>query len=188
MAGLYPQAIGVENNGQAARFSENLAARPSLAQHFRQQGYHTARVSKIYHMRVPGDITAGVDGPDHAASWTERFNCPGPEWRSAGERQQLSNEELKFEPDKHYNLGFGTAFYVVRSEGDGGEQPDARAATKAVELLAEPRDEPLFLAVGFVRPHVPLVAPAAGRSRDSLAWGIEDPSASGVCSARTTRR
>ncbi len=161
MSGMYAQSIGVNGNGQSSRFTQNLGARPSLAQHFQSHGYYTARVSKIYHMRVPGDITAGVDGPDHAASWTERFNCQGPEWMSRGAHEHLTNERLKRDPDKHYGLGFGGAFYVVKSEGNGVEQPDVQAATKAVELIDAHRDEPFFLAVGLVRPHVPLVAPHA---------------------------
>ncbi len=74
MSGMYPPSIGVLGNGGSGRFSKVLGKRPSMSQVFKQNGIYTARVSKIYHMRVPGDITAGVDGPDHAASWTERFN------------------------------------------------------------------------------------------------------------------
>lgn len=161
MSGMYPAAIGVRGNPGAERFAENLGDRPSFAQHFRQNGYYTARVSKIYHMRIPGDITAGVDGPDHAASWVERFNCQAPEWMSDGEHEHLTNHKLNRNPDKHYNLGFGTAFYVVRGATDGSEQPDAQAATRAIELLQAHREGPFFLAVGMVRPHVPLVAPAS---------------------------
>ncbi len=161
MSGMYPQAIGVTGNGGAARFTKNLGDRPSMAQHFKQHGYHTARVSKIYHMRVPGDITAGVDGPDHAASWTERFNCKAPEWMTAGEHALPTTQKVRKQPDQHYGLGFGTAFYIVKAHGDGAEQADARAADKAVELIETHRGGPFFLAVGFVRPHVPLVAPAS---------------------------
>ena len=39
------------------------------------------------------------------------------------------------------------------------EMADGKAATKAIELLNQHRDEPFFIALGFVRPHVPLVAP-----------------------------
>ena len=159
MSGRYAQAIGVTGNGAATRFTRNLGQRPSMSQLFKQNGWYTARVSKIYHMRVPGDITAGVDGPDHAASWTERFNCRGPEWMTRGEHDHLTNERLKRDPDKHYGLGFGTAFYVVRGASDGAEQPDVLAADKAIELLKQHKDGPFFLAVGLVRPHVPLVAP-----------------------------
>jgi len=160
MSGLYPQAIGVLGNGASRKFTANLGDRPSMSQWFKQNGYYAARVSKIYHMRVPGDITAGVDGPDHAASWTERFNCQGPEWMTEGGHEHLTNEKLNRDPDKHYGLGFGTAFYVVRGESDGAEQADVKAADKAIELLKQHRDGPFFLAVGMVRPHVPLVAPA----------------------------
>ena len=161
MSGMYPQSIGVTGNGSAARFTDNMGQRPTMSGLFRSHGYYTARVSKIYHMRVPGDITAGVDGPDHVASWTERFNCQAPEWMTAGEHTHLTNEKLRRLPDEHYNLGFGGAFYVVKGSSDGDEQPDAQAATKAIELLEQHGNQPFFLAVGLVRPHVPLVAPAS---------------------------
>jgi len=161
MSGMYPSTIGVMDNKLADGFTENLGARPSLSQHFLDNGYYTARVSKIYHMRIPGDITAGVDGPDHAASWTERFNCPAPEWNSSGAREHLSNEQLNLDPNERYAGGFGGAFYVVKGDTDGAEQPDVQAASKAIELMKAHRDGPFFLAVGLVRPHVPLVAPAS---------------------------
>lgn len=159
MSGMYPPDIGVMTNGQAGRFGRNLGERPSLAQFFRRHGWHTARVSKIYHMRVPGDITAGVHGPDHAASWDERYSVQAPEWMSEGPAEHLSNERLRRDPDKHYGLGFGTAFYVVRAKGEGVEQADVQAADRAIELLGRLAGRRFFLAVGFVRPHVPLVAP-----------------------------
>lgn len=159
MSSLYPEATGIMGNGDSENFTRAMTGRPSMTEYFRNQGYYAARVSKIYHMRVPGDITAGVDGPDHPASWDDSFNCRGPEWMSEGSHEHLTNEKLRRDPDEHYNLGFGGAFYVVHGEGDGAEQPDVQAATKAIEILEQPRDKPFFLAVGLVRPHVPLVAP-----------------------------
>jgi len=159
MSGLYPQRTGVLGNGGARRLGEALGERPTLGEHFIDHGYYSARVGKIYHMRVPGDITAGVDGPDHAASWTERYNCPGPEWMTAGEHEALSNETLSFEPEKHYDLGFGTAFYTVRASAEAARQPDALAADKAIELLREHGERPFFLAVGFWKPHAHFNAP-----------------------------
>lgn len=160
MSGMYAESIGVTGNGAASRFTQNLGDRPSWAEHFKDNGYYTARVSKIYHMRIPGDITAGVHGPDHAASWTERFSFQAPEWMTEGEHEHLTDEKLNRDPDKHYRLGFGGAFYVVRGISDGAEQPDVMATNKAVDILESHGGEPFFLAVGLVRPHVPLVAPA----------------------------
>ena len=36
-------------------------------------------------MGVPGGIEQGGHGADDAASWTERFNSPGPEWNAPGQ-------------------------------------------------------------------------------------------------------
>jgi len=196
-SGLYPQANGVSGNGGAGRLGETLGARPTLGEHFIANGFHSIRVGKLYHMRVPGDVTAGVDGPDHAASWTERYNCPGPEWATAGEPEALSNEELRHEPDVHYGLGFGTAFYTVRASDGAARQPDALAADKAIELLRALGDDPFFLAVGFVRPHVPLVAPGRFydpfppermRLAEAVPGDREDIPAEGIARYTTERR
>lgn len=117
MSGLYPQQNGVTGNGSSHKLAATLGDRPTLPEYFLRNGWHTARVSKIYHMRVPGDITAGVDGPDHAASWVERFNVHAPEWMTEGEAENIGDPRLCFERDKHYNLGFGPAFYVIKAEG-----------------------------------------------------------------------
>jgi arylsulfatase A-like enzyme len=165
MSGMYAQVIGVTSNGGASNFTKVLGDRPSMSQHFINHDYYAARVSKIFHMRVPGDITAGVDGPDHAASWSERFNCQAPEQWTEGKHEHLTNEKLKPDPNReiHYRLGYGGAFYAVRGSSDGAEQADHKAAAKAVELLEQRAKDrkPFFLAVGLVRPHVPLVAPAS---------------------------
>lgn len=163
MSGLYPQTIQVVGNGSADRFTKRMEelGHVSMSEYFKNRGWKTARVSKIYHMRVPGDITAGVDGPDHFPSWDERFNCQAPEWMSLGPWEHLSNERLNKDPDKHYGLGFGTAFYSIPVPGKGMDQADYLAAERAVDWLKKNGKDPFFLAVGFVRPHVPLVAPGA---------------------------
>ena len=55
------------------RGSDNI----TLGQHFKDKGFYSARVGKIFHMRVPGDIIAGTDGNDIPACWTEKFNSRG---------------------------------------------------------------------------------------------------------------
>lgn len=159
LTGLYPRSLGILGNGAANRLVQRLGDRPSLPQWFREHGWFSARIGKLYHMRVPGDVTAGVDGPDHPPSWDRAINCPGEEWFTPGRAEHLTNERLRFERDTHYGLGFGTAFYVVQDPTDGAAQPDAKAADAALAILDEVGDDPFFLAVGFVRPHVPLVAP-----------------------------
>lgn len=180
MSGMYPEAIGVVGNGSADKFTATLGDRPSMSQHFRNNGYYAARCSKIYHMRVPGDITKGVAGPDHEASWDQTFNAHAAEWMTPGRVSHMSNEKLKLDPEGHYNLGFGGAFWAVQAHernADGpamsdalaeaqeafngpSSQPDDQATEQAIRILeSRDPDRPLFLAIGYVRPHVPLVAP-----------------------------
>ncbi len=39
------------------------------------------------------------------------------------------------------------------------ELPDARAAQRVIELLSTPREQPLFIAMGLIKPHAPWVVP-----------------------------
>ncbi len=129
----------------------------SWPQHFRKNGYHSARISKVFHMGVPTDIAPGKDGADDPASWDEAFNSPGPESKAPGTGETLQNN-----PDglKKGAAG-GNRFSVVEADGDDLVHSDGKTSQKAVELIHQYKgmDKPFFLAVGFVRPHVPLVAP-----------------------------
>lgn len=151
LSGYYPHATGVQGYISPR---EAIGDRATWPQHFKNAGYHTARVSKIFHMGVPGGIEEGSDGADDPLSWSERFNSPGPEWRAPGR-----GETLEKNPDGRKPVMGGNTFVVVAAEGDDDVHSDGKTAAKACELLATPRREPLFLAVGFVRPHVPFVAP-----------------------------
>ena len=53
----------------------------------------------------------------------------------------------------------GNTFVVVEADGDDLVHSDGKTAAKAVELIEKHAGQPFFLAVGFVRPHVPFVAP-----------------------------
>ena len=53
----------------------------------------------------------------------------------------------------------GNTFVVVEADGDDMIHSDGKTAAKAVDLIQEHASKPFFLAVGFVRPHVPFVAP-----------------------------
>jgi len=158
LSGYYPHATGVlgYTSPRAA-----LGERATWPQHFRQAGYHTARIGKIYHMGVPGGVEdhgpgRDYNGADDPASWTERWNTPGPEWRASG-----TGETLERNPDGTKPVMGGNTFVVVEADGDDDEHHDGKAAARAEEFLRarRGRPEPFFLAVGFVRPHVPFVAP-----------------------------
>ncbi len=152
LTGYYPSATktygyvsGRENIGNE---------RNTLPQLFKNNGYYTARVSKIYHMGVPIDIETGSNGEDDAASWTERFNSQGPEWKADGEAELVQGN-----PDGKIERKGGNVMTIVKAEGDDLAHSDGKTAQKTIELIKKHKDKPFFLAVGFVRPHVPFVAP-----------------------------
>ena len=151
MSGYYPHATGMLGYKSPR---PAIGERATWAQHFKDAGYYSARVSKIYHMGVPGGIEQGSDGADDPASWTEKFNSQGPEWKAQGE-----GETLEGNPDGTKPVRGGNTFVVVEAEGDDLVHSDGRTAAKAVELIEKHRADRFFLGVGFVRPHVPFVAP-----------------------------
>lgn len=132
----------------------------NLGEYFKNNGWYTARVGKIYHMRVPGDIIAGTNGDDVPASWTERFNSSGKEAHTPGDYACLNLNIFTSELDGRESTGMPNRMFVtVTYKGDGSDQPDYKTATKTIELLRKHGGKPFFIAAGFVRPHYPSVAP-----------------------------
>lgn len=153
MSGYYPHATGVLGYVSPRKA---IGDRPMWAEHFKNNGYYTARVSKIFHMGVPGGIEAGSDGADDPRCWTERFNSQGPEWKAPGD-----GETLEGNPDGEKPVVGGNTFVVVEADGDDLVHSDGKTAAKACELIEKHKDQSFWLGVGFVRPHVPFVAPGS---------------------------
>lgn len=145
MTGLYPYQNNVLLN--FTHFRKTVPDAVTISQLFQQNGYYAARVSKIFHMGIPIDIRKGTAGDDDPASWEDAVNIkctenPGPTYN--------------WSPKKSGSQSF-TATYGT--EGDS-TYVDGMAADRAVEMIQNrPTDRPFFLGVGFVRPHVPLIAP-----------------------------
>ena len=152
MFGYYPSATKTYGYVSGREVVGN--ERKSWAQLFKENGYYTARVSKIFHMGIPTDIEKGSNGADDSLSWTERFNSQGPEWKAEGEGELVQNNPYGLKP-----IAGGNVMTVVKAAGDDDVHSDGKTARKASELIRKHKDKPFFLAVGFVRPHVPFVAP-----------------------------
>jgi len=151
MSGYYPHATGILGYISPRKA---IGDRATWAGHFKDAGYYTARVSKIFHMGVPGGIEKGDDGADDPISWTERFNSQGPEWTAVGK-----GETLEGNPDGSKPVKGGNTFVYVEAEGDDLVHSDGKTAARACQLIKQHHNEPFWLGVGFVRPHVPFVAP-----------------------------
>ncbi|MBM82441.1 MAG: iduronate-2-sulfatase [Planctomycetaceae bacterium] len=153
--GYYPYAS--KATGKTSGRKEVGPNRDSWPQHFRKNGYHTARVSKVFHMGVPTDIAPGRHGEDDPESWDEAFNSPGPESKAAGLGETLQNNPGGLKK----GAAGGNRFVVIEADGDDLAHSDGKTAAKSAELIHRFKKlgKPFFLAVGFVRPHVPFVAP-----------------------------
>jgi len=152
MSGYYPSAT--TTFGYVSGRKNIGPNRKTWSQLFKDNGYYTARVSKIFHMGVPIDIETGSNGQDDEASWTERFNSQGPEWKAEGEAELVQGN-----PDGAIPRKGGNVMTIVKAAGNDLVHADGKTAEKASELIRKHKNEPFFLAVGFVRPHVPFVAP-----------------------------
>src|SRR5687767_1598521 len=145
MTGRRPDATKVLGNG--AHFREVLPDAVTMAQFFQKQGYFAARVGKIYHYGVPGQI--GTDGLDDAPSWNVRVN---PKGIDKAEEPKLTN----YTPGR----GLGSALCFYASPAKDEEHTDGMVAAETIRLMEENRNRAWFLAAGFYRPHCPYIAPA----------------------------
>lgn len=154
LTGLYPDQTKVTRNG--VWFRDALPDVTTLPQLFKENGYHTARTGKIFHQGVPGGI--GSDGLDDPASWDERVNPRGIDRDDA-----LYASVNTIAPDPATPASTGGTLSWLSLESEDEEHTDAMVADTAIELLEKNNPDithkPLFLAVGFYRPHTPYIAP-----------------------------
>ncbi|MBN2174208.1 MAG: sulfatase, partial [Bacteroidales bacterium] len=157
MTGYYPDKTGVYD--LFPTFRDALPDAVTLAQMFKNNGYFTCRIGKIFHQGVPSDI--GHAGHDDPASWTTTYNPIGKD----------KTDEYKLEGGDAVMLGT----YLAMDCNDD-EVTDAISANVAISILRQRtgnqaisaygrfgagrvNPQPFFMALGFYRPHIPYMAP-----------------------------
>jgi len=147
LTGLRPDTLKLWSNG--THFRELNPDVTTLPQHFKAHGYDTRCVGKIFHnwhTKEKGDARSW-SAPEFLHYESHGHDAPQvagplpPNLVSGGGRlyTDVPLTECRDVPDE--------AYY------------DGRVAAEAVRVLAEIKDRPFFLAVGFWKPHAPFNAP-----------------------------
>lgn len=165
LTGLRPQTLGVYDLG--TNFRKAMPEAVTLPQHFKNNGYRTEGMGKIFHV--------GHGNQDDADSWSVPFRKANvvsyalPESRAP---KGLTREEALFSNvpgQRARRLPRGAAY--ESADVPDTAYPDGKIANEAIrrlEAAAETPDQPFFLAVGFVKPHLPFCAP-------KKYWDLYDP-------------
>ena len=145
MTGMYADQTKMTNNNVLLRTTVPDVI--TMGQRFRQQGYRSVRIGKIYHYDNPSSI--GTSSADDLFTWDYTINPYGRD----------KEEEYKINTLKKRQYG-GTLSWLA-ADGTDEEQTDGIGATEAIEQLEKfsKNGQNFFLAVGMYRPHVPFVAP-----------------------------
>ena len=150
MTGLRPQTLGIYDLDTHCRLGAPDAV--TVAEYFRQNGYHTQAMGKILH--------TGHGNKEDAASWTT------PHWRPKASQYHLESSTASRRASKNGPRGTATESADVQDNA----YADGMIADEAVSRIqkAALANEPFFIAVGFLKPHLPFVAP-------SKYWALYDP-------------
>ena len=131
-----------------SRADEDAPDVPTLPEYFRAQGFHTAGLGKVFH-----------DNADSPSSWSV------PHWHPAdrpGNPSSTWRNYLNPESDATHAADGGEGPLYERAAVPDTAYYDGQIAREAARRLAAyaDRGDPFFLAVGFVKPHLPFNAPA----------------------------
>lgn len=176
MLGMRPDSTQIHGNHK--HFRDHYPDLATLPQHFKNHGYHAQSMGKIYHGVFPkGASRTEPDTFGDAPSWSVPTYRPGPRYYYTEEGvaaakqtyQQIYKPKNPAPDDWTNKLVFGPMTEAPDVADD--MLYDGKVARRAVETLGElakEPDRPWFLAVGFIKPHTPFIAP-------KTYWDLYDP-------------
>jgi iduronate 2-sulfatase len=138
MTGLRPSTTGIYGHiedDDLKKAHPKTKASTLLPEYFRDHGYYTMGIGKIFHKHAP----------------TNSFDESGGRYNGFGPKPE-DGSYFKWRKG-------GTSTDWGAYPSTDKEMPDYASAKWAIERLNREYDQPFFLAVGFLRPHVPWYVP-----------------------------
>jgi arylsulfatase A-like enzyme len=134
-------------------FRKNLPDVVTLPQHFKSHGYFTRSVGKIFH-----------GGLDDAPSWSEPPPKAGRPMYALPANKELVARKIEAAKDREFKTASArynamTGPSTECADVADNAYSDGAIADAAIEMLRAAKDKPFFLAVGFLKPHLPFIAP-----------------------------
>lgn len=129
----------------------------TVGQLFRKNGYYSARVGKIFHADVPGDI--GKDGLDDPQTWDYVYDPQGVDHPKQEPFVTNFTPKLTRHRKSDGAVLLGSTISYYESPSPDRAMTDGIGADEMIRLLRKNRNKPFFLAFGLYRPHVPWIVP-----------------------------
>jgi len=141
-------------------FREFLPDVVTLAQHFKNNGYVTRAIGKVFHNGLD-------DAPSWSAPWENaKVSGYSPKGQARLKERLAEAKKAGIDITDRRKVPYGPAHEAPDCRDN--ELMDGANADRALEILREIKDKPFFLAVGFSKPHIPYVAP-------KRYWDLYDP-------------
>jgi iduronate 2-sulfatase len=166
LSGIHPSNSGWYGSTSAMvkTYDQVMQEHKMLPQYFKDNGYKTMAVGKVFHKGVSDYKERTGDFWDEVAP---DYNVP-KDLKDRGD----GYGGTKFYPFpkegsqivSHYGEDFNSGHSLCWGALDREDMPEGKMFDElisewAVDKLSEDHEKPFFLAVGFVRPHVPYTAP-----------------------------
>ncbi len=151
LVGLRSQTLGIYD--LATHFRRAVPAAVTLPQYFKQHGYRTEAMGKIFHV--------GHGNNEDAASWSvPHFQAKSIAYALKENNATPTREGALFENKNAANLPRGAAYESADvSDSTYGDGKIADEAILRIQAAKGRPAQPFFIAVGFLKPHLPFCAP-----------------------------
>lgn len=154
LTGLRPNKFGADFNDH---FRRKLPQHLTLPQYFKQKGYKSISIGKVFHHRDP-------------KSWSEPSWVPEPSayYPIYGTKEGLEIQTSMVKKKKFFPKGnewwakgdkWVPGLIWEAPKVKDNDLTDGMLADYAINKLKEVKNTPFFIAVDFFRPHLPFIAP-----------------------------